>query len=52
MSFEGNPLWLIGIAAIVLGGIWYLIQACFHLEDKDARSGRRDLDEDMHLPFH
>lgn len=52
MTFEGNPLWLIGIAALVFGGGWYLIQACFQLEDQDARTGRRDLDDDGHPPFH
>lgn len=52
MTFEGNPLWLIGIAIFVVGGLWFLIRACFHIEDQDARTGRRDLDDDTHLPFH
>lgn len=52
MTFEGNPLWLIGILAFVGFALWYLVKSCFHLEDQDARNGRRDLDEDTHLPFH
>lgn len=52
MSFEGNPLWLIGIFLAVCVSLWYLVKICFHLEDQDAKTGRRDLDEDTHLPFH
>jgi hypothetical protein len=52
MTFEGNPLWLIGIAAAVIYGVWVLIRACLHVENQDAINGRRDLDDDGHLPFH
>jgi hypothetical protein len=52
MSFEGNPLWLVGIAAALIYAVWFLIQGAMHLDDQDARNGRRDLDDDGHLPFH
>ncbi len=52
MTFEGNPLWLIGILGVVIFGFWYLIRACLYIEDQDARNGRKDLDDDGHLPFH
>lgn len=52
MTFEGNPLWLVGIAAFVIGIIWFTIKACFQVERQDEMNGRKDLDEDSHLPFH
>jgi hypothetical protein len=52
MTFEGNPLWLIGIVLVVVYSLYWLVKVCFHLEDQDARNGRRDLDDDGHMPFH
>jgi hypothetical protein len=51
MTFEGM-LWLIGISTFVIFCVWLIIRVCFHLEEQDARNGRRDLDDDTHLPFH
>jgi hypothetical protein len=52
MWFEGNPLWLIGIALLLGYGFWWFIKVCYHLEEQDHRTGRRDLDDDGHMPFH
>jgi hypothetical protein len=45
MSFEGEPLWIIGIIAFAILCVWLLIKVAFQLERQDERRGRRDLDE-------
>jgi hypothetical protein len=45
MRFEGNPLWLIGIGAVIFLIFYLLIRGTYHNERKDRRKGRPDLDQ-------
>jgi uncharacterized membrane protein len=38
-------IWIAGIAAFFAVCLWLVIRASFLLEQRDARQGRRDLDE-------
>ncbi len=44
--FDGNPLWLIGIAVVVIAILWFLIAGALQI---DKRSGKRSDDDDMHF---